>query len=92
MIKARSQKGHLSLNIMSALNKNEGTLNSPDISLQDEILQVSTKSAPIAQMDSEEDFTNRELDLESELLFDVNTVAGALKVFFSFHTIFFPQF
>lgn len=49
--------------------------------------EISTKSAPIAQMESEDDFTSRSLGLNAEneeLLFDLNTVAEALKVIYWF--------
>uniref|UniRef100_A0A1I7SWP5 Importin-11 n=2 Tax=Bursaphelenchus xylophilus TaxID=6326 RepID=A0A1I7SWP5_BURXY len=71
VIQLRAQKGHHLLNILN----DKAPISDP--------LDVgsSTPKAPIAQMDSEDDYTARPLGLEtdSNFLFHVNDVAEALK-------------
>lgn len=87
MIKARSQKSHPSLNIISSFTSiKKDNIADSNISVCDSNIKITLKSAPIAQMESEDDFTSRSLRLSAientDLLFNMDTVAEALKVFF----------
>uniref|UniRef100_A0A915CN21 Uncharacterized protein n=1 Tax=Ditylenchus dipsaci TaxID=166011 RepID=A0A915CN21_9BILA len=88
VIKMRSQRGHARLNIMAnskieLQTTTNGMAFQAQSSLDSQPLSISSIviKAPIAHMDSEDEFTGRSLGLDTEpaMLFDIDTVAEALK-------------
>ncbi|KAI1730683.1 protein EFR3 like protein [Ditylenchus destructor] len=88
IIKLRSQKGHPRLNIMGKMKSDiQHTVSDRRLSLSSVKLEEDRRSssspaankAPIAHMDSEDDYTCRSLGLDDSTLFNIETVAEALK-------------
>uniref|UniRef100_A0AC34QGC3 EFR3-like protein n=1 Tax=Panagrolaimus sp. JU765 TaxID=591449 RepID=A0AC34QGC3_9BILA len=76
VIKLRAQRGHARLNIIAA-----AIANADPLKVTNHASSSSPVKAPIAHMESEDDFTSRALGLENDpaLLFDLEDVSEALK-------------